>query len=368
MTYNSVLDLYFSTYWISLGVPVSLFILYYVFRKQIRKGKEYTFTERTVSIGIAFVMIMIPALVNPAYWGYGTPDGVQEIHFVNGNYIVIDYIMTMGSRYDDGYPCSRVHIIDPVTGEKKLRFTVGDDASFVGIHGDTLTVTRYNDAVLFSVKDGHQYAVYSTETLPGYFPELSTGINNLMWGDASTVMELTANNGSYWNLFLKSGMLYRSDANRAMPETPPSGKLYIYNDEIRRDDETFGSTFVSLEGEGENQHQLYITGSNDSILNRNLMFLDGIPVAVNGSDSCFVILHYQTLEKQKFILTCVSLDGKKVLWDVEQSQFNSKFSFSEYIVPQVGYNEVDNTLCFWIDKEIYCLDMNDGKLLWQTHL
>jgi hypothetical protein len=368
MTYNSFLDFYFSTYWISIGVPVSLIGLYYIFRKWIRKGKPHTFTERIVTTVIAFVMIMLPALVNPTYWGYGSPDGVEEIHFESGKFIVIDYIMTMGSRTDDGYPCSRVHIIDPKTGEKKMRFTVGDDARFVGIHGDTLTVTRYNDAVLFSAKDGHQIAVYSTETLPQYFPELSSGINSLMWGGSSTVMEMTAQNGSYWNLFLTSGMLYPSDANRALPDEPHTNHFFIENEEIRRDDENPYDAFISLEGEGENQHQLFITDRHDSILNKNLMFLDGVPVAVNEHDSCFVILHYQTLEKQKFILTCVSLDGKKVLWAVQQSQFNSKFSFSEYTVPQVGYNQEDNTLCFWIDKTVYCLDGTDGKLLWQTEL
>lgn len=369
MSYNSFLDTYFSSYWISMGIPVLLVIAWHVgLRRLFLKKKEYTFAERTISIGSMFVLIMIPGLVNPMYWGFGPPAAVREIRYTDGKYLVVDHIMTMGSEGEAGTPCSRVHVIDPKTGEKHLRFTLGEDADLAGVHGDTLVVVRYNDAVAYSVTDGHQYAVYSDETLPGLFPELSSGINNFMWGDGHQVMEITANNGKQYNLHLTNGQLYPASDGTDQALWKPTGQLYVDDRSVKRDNEHGGTTVVDLEGMNGNQYEFYLKGSNDSILNPQLTFLDARPVAVCPGDSSFIVLSYETLEHKAYLLTSVTLNGQKVNWTIHQSQYNSAYHYSDYEKPQTGYNVADNTLCFTIGTTAYCIDAASGKLLWQTSL
>lgn len=369
MSYNPFLDTYFSTYWISMGIPVFLMIAWLAgLRRVFLKNKEHTFGERMISIGVTTGLILIPGLVNPMYWGFGPPTAVREITFTDGKCLVVDHILTMGSKTDDGTPCSRVHVIDPKTGEKKLRFTLGEDADLVGVHGDTLVVARYSDAIGYSISDGHQYVTYSTETLPGLFPELSTGISNMMWGDQDRIMELTVNNGKQYNLYLTTGKLYpANDGGTDTAHYRPTGKLYIDDRVIKRDDEQWGTTVVEIDGKNGNQYEMFLQNSNDSVLNDKLAFLDAHPIAL-CPDSSIIILSYETLEHKQFLLTSVSLDGQKVNWTIHQSQYNAKYAYNDYEKPQAGYSAKDNTLCFAVGTTAYCVDAATGKLLWQTTL
>ena len=368
MSYNAILDGYFSTYWISLGVPVLLFILYFIFRHKIRKGKEGTFREQVIVWGGLFVFIMLAGLMNPMWLGFGRADGINEIRYINGDLYVVDYLMTMGSEGEAGTPCSRIHVVDPATGEKRLRFQIGENADLINVHGDTVVVQGYNDATLFSRTTGKELAHYSQETLPEYFPELSSGVNNLMWGNNNSMMEITANNGKSYDLLLDKGVLYAANPSHTYEEYMPSGQLFIDEREVKIDNERWGTRVFALDGENGNQNLLYMTGRNDSVLNDQLTFLDGRPVAINTSDSTCVILHYETLEKKSFILTCVSLDGKRVLWEIHQSEFNTTYEFNDEDKPQTAYNDQTKTFCFGIESIVYCVNVRDGKLLWQTEL
>lgn len=368
MSYNFILDSYFSTYWISWGVPALLVILYFTFRHKIRKGKESTLREQVIIWGSLFVFIMLAGYVNPAWLGFGTAEGIREIRYINGDLYVVDYLMTMGSEGEAGTPCSRIHVVDPATGEKRLRFLIGEHADLINVHGDTVAVETYNDATLFSRTTGKELAHYSQETLPEYFPELSSGVNNLMWGNNGSTMAITANNGKSYDLLLDRGVLYAANTSHTHEEYVPTGQLFIDEREVKIDNERWGTRILALDGENGNQNLLYLTGRNDSILNDELTFLDGRPVAVNTSDSTCVILHYETLEKKSFVLTCVSLDGKQVMWEIHQSAYNTDYEFDDEDKPRTGYNDQTKGFCFGIASTVYCINVRNGKLLWQTEI
>ena len=376
MSYNTILDGYFSSFAISLGIPFLLLILYYVFRSKIRKGKENSFGEVVVVFGTLFVLMMIAGLVNPIYWGFGDPEAVREIRYTKDKLLVVDHIMTMGGEGDEGTPCSRVHVIDPKTGTKQLRFTLGEEADLVALHGDTLVVVKYNEAIAYSLSDGHEYATYSQETLPALFPELACGIDNIMWGSdfrelfgqGYSVMEITANDGKLYALYLQTGRLEPAESNWASPERKPTGEMYFTDDEILIDDDSYSNAVLELDGQDGNQYQLYLEDGRDSIVNKNLTFLDAEFIGVDNRDSTCFILSYETLEHFEFVLTCVSLDGKEIRWQVHQSQFNSEYDFNDWILPHTGYSEAMNQITFWIAGDVYTLDARTGRLLWQTKL
>ncbi len=367
MSYNSFLDTYFSSWWFGLGVPLVFMLILIVFSKQIYRRKDYTFGMRTINIAVPFVFAITSALINPMYLGYGHPAAIDEIRMINGRLIVMDHILTLGTRGADPDAYMRVHVLNAENGSKIIRFPAGNGARLIGIHGDSLSVARFNDVAYFSVTNGKQYVVYNTETLPKLFPELSTGVDNFMWCDDRNIMEMSSNDGKKWDLFTATGKLITEDAKRAKSKIA-TYNIYIESREIRREEETGDKVIVQLSGKGENQNQMYVTNREDSILNENLIFLVGLPVGIDIKDSCFFILHYETLKKERFILSCVTLDGKKVVWEIKQTQFNADYTYPEVYAPHVGVDETSGKVFFSIDKEIFAVNIKDGKLLWRTKL
>ena len=143
--------------------------------------------------------------------------------------------------------------------------------------------------------------------------------------------------------------------------------MYVDESQIKRDDQRWGIAVLELKGENGNQYEEFITGANDSILNRSRTFLSGEVIAIT-TDTNVIVLSYETLEHKSFLLTCLTLDGKKVVWEMHQSQYNAEFEFSDYMKPQTGYSPTLNQLTFWIAGEVNCVDADSGKLLWKTAL
>jgi hypothetical protein len=296
---------------------------------------------------------------------------IDEIHLEKGKLFVLDYTLSAGGRNSDPMACERLHILDPVNGEKKLRFRVGDQGRFVGVHGDSVCVARYNDVGYFSVTNGNLFSVYSRETLPGLFKELSSGVDNYMWGDGRNIMEINALDGTNWNLYTKTGTIYSADKKPKTDSRPPyvpTYKLSIHEREIRIDDGPGANVYLELDGVNENQHKLFIKNEHDSILNEDLFFLDGYPFGINLKDSCFYVLHFETLKKEKFLISCISLDGKRKLWEIKQSDFVADYKFPDPIVPCVEADAENGKIYFNIGTEIFAVTMKDGKLLWRTKL
>jgi len=371
MTYNSFLDTYFSTRWFGYGVPALLVILYGVFRKQLIDNKKNKFTWHIIYLAVPFVFAITYALINPIFWGWGNPLEVDQIKFEKGKLYVLDYTLSGGGRNVGPEQCERLHILDPQTGVKQIRFRVGDQGEFVGVHGDSVCVARYNDVAYFSNSTGHLFAVYNTESLPKYYSQLSAGINNYMWGDGRNIMEISAMNGTNWNLYTATGHLVSTDTksdNEPREEYVPTNKLSIHEREVRIDNGPGANTFLELSGVNENQYKRFIVDRHDSILNPDLFFLDGMPVGLDIQDSCFFVLHYETLTKEKFMLSCISLDGKKQLWQIKQSDLNPTFKFPDSVSPSVEADEANHRLFFNVGTEVFAVNMKDGKLLWRTKL
>lgn len=369
MSYNSFLDTYFSSLWFGYGLPFALLLFLVVFWKKIYRQKEYTLWMRGINIGIPFVLIMLSALINPIYWGYGHPRAIDDIRIMNGKLIVKDFIMSYGSRYSSGDAYSRLHLLNPGTGEKNIRFPVGNYARLIGIHGDSICVSRYNDAAYFSIKSGHCFVVYNTETLPKLFPQLSSGINNFMWGDDRRIMEISAMDGTNWNLYTPTGQIVSTDKKDTdNKEYTPTNKISIHQNEIRIDNGPGANVLLKLHGENGNQHKLFVSDRHDSIINEDMFFLDGKLAGLSIKDSCFFILHFESLKKERFILSCVSLNGRTKLWELKQTAFNPTFIYPEDYSPTIYTDPETGKLFFSIDTEVFAVQLKNGNLLWRKKL
>ncbi|NVO04280.1 MAG: hypothetical protein HXX09_16425 [Bacteroidetes bacterium] len=394
MSYNGFLDAYFSSLWTLYLLPLVLFVIAILIVNMKSRRLFGRYVLKFIIIAIPILLIFLSALINPIYLGYGHPAEIKEIEFIKGNLYVLDYIKTAGSKTSSGEACYRVHIIDPITGKKKLRFRIGNKSEILGVKGDTIVFSHYNDFAFYSISTGKELAVWSKETLPKIFSELSSGIDHIMWSggkepklefyqdNTSTsksstyslsdrMMEITALDGKNWMLKpMETPSLVLSNKKNFLENYIPTKKLYVKEHDILIDNEIGGSYFVQLESDNGNQYQRVLS-RKDSVINKDLSFVGGKFVAVCEKDNCYIIEHFETTKKQRFILTCMSMDGKTKLWEIKQSEFDKT-----KIDPESNF-EVSSTfsidkekglIYFSIKREVFCAKLKDGSILWRTSL
>ena len=394
MSYNGFLDAYFSSIWTLYVLPLVLFVIAILIVNMKSRRLYGRYFLKFFIIAIPILLIFLSGLINPYFLGFGHPFDIKEIQFIKGNLYAVDYIKTMGSKTSSGEACYRVHIIDPMTGKKKLRYRIGSKTEIIGVKGDTIVFSRYDDFAFFSISSGKELAVWSKETLPKLFSELSSGVDNIMWtggneprlefcqdntstSKSSTyslsdrMMEITALDGKNWLLKpMNTPSLVLNNNKNFSNKYLPTKKLFVKDDEIQIDSETGGYHFIELKGDNGNQYQKVLT-RKDSVMNKDLSFVSGKFVAVSEKDNCFIVEHFETTKKQRFILTCVSMDGKTKLWEIRQSDFDKTKidSDSHYEVSTTfSIDKEKGLIYFSVKGEVFCAKLKDGSILWRTSL
>jgi outer membrane protein assembly factor BamB len=373
MNYNSFLDAWFGNGWFSYGIPFLVYIVTIVIVLSRSKGKE----KKKKSIGrkmltvcyylIPFLILALNGEINPLLLGYGKPVMIKEIRYQDGKLVVLDYIRTSGGKTSSGQKCYRIHILDSETGEKKRRFKVGTGARLFKVHSDMVAISNYDNVSYYSVTTGKREKLYSKKTLPKLFPELSSGVDNLNTNADTETMEINTLDGNKWTLFTYTNKLIkgRPEVSREQAYVP-TNKFRIDGDRIKLDDTESGTTFIRINTD-ESDHKYWIYNGEDLITYKDQFFLDGVPVSVNAIDSSFVILHYETVKKEKFILSCFTLNGSQKLWEIKQSQLNPTSKLKGEKVHLVT-NGKGGKLFFTIAKEVFAISAKDGKVIWRQKL
>lgn len=379
MTYNYILDTWFSFRLLSLGVPFFLIIALVVFGTITSKNKKWRFLIYHLWYLIAIFMLLLftGAILNPIYLGYGSPVGIKDVFFSNGKLYVVDYINTAGSRGLLGTAYDRIHVLDPETGNKKVRLNIGAAADIKGIYGDRVAVEYYtmNGHYLcyYSVNDGSMLVKYSIKTLPKLFPELSSGVDDFSLDKDH--IKITSFDGNEWNLDFATEILAPAKEKPANnDEVLATHKLFILNDGIFIDDlssfEGYDSYIIKIGGKDRDRNiqKKYILNGSGELLNQDLVFLGGCLVAGNIKDSTFVLLHFETLKYEKFIFTCMSFDGRKKIWELKQSDIIPNSTLGKYHKIFVDYNEESGKMFFNARNEIFAVSLENGKVLWRQKL
>ena len=393
MTYSDFLDTWFGSGWLSYGIPILLFSLYFIYsvRRYIKwadsgnqindalritqnRKKRNSLLGIAVVVAIAMMVITIYSF-NDNNWGYGRPAGIADVQYANGKVYVMDFLKYGGSASKFGYYVPqkyyRLHLVDAETGDKKIRFRIGTDLALLSIHGDSARISRDSEISYYSGSDGRRIITYSKETLPSLFPQFSAGIDRFTWylNHDGDLMQAVTPDGAKWILNTATGIVSRFDA-KAPVESIPVTKFYLDDQCIRvgGKSDSAGSVYLCIKGHDEPQGHIY--DSRDSIMLKDVAFIYGRPVAIDLKDNSFVVLHYQTTKKEQIILTCISLDGRKIIWELKQSDLNPGFMLrsTHHDVVSISYGEDQGKMFFNIDCEIFALDMKEGKVLWRRAL
>jgi outer membrane protein assembly factor BamB len=373
MNYNSFLDAWFGNGWFSYGIPFLIYLITIVIVLSRSKGKE----KKKKSIGrkiltvcyylIPFLILALNGEINPLLLGYGKPVMIKEIRYQDGKLVVLDYIRTSGGKTSSGQKCYRIHILDSETGEKKRRFKVGTGARLFKVHSDLVAISNYENVSYYSVTTGKREKVFSKKTLPKLFPELSSGVDNFNPNSDTETIEINTLDGNKWTLFTYTNKLIkgRPEVSREQAYVP-TNEFYIDDGRIKLDDEESGTSLVRMDTD-DSDHKYYVYDDEDSVMYKDHFFLDAYLVSVSNADSSFVILHYETVKKERFILSCFKLNGSRKLWEIKQSQLNPTSKLKGEKVHLVTDGK-GGKLFFTISKEVFAISAKDGKVVWRQKL
>ena len=169
---------------------------------------------------VPFLWIMTMGSVNPVVLGYGRPTEIVSMKSVGGQLFVKDFIKSSGSKATFGSPYYRLHMIDPLTGKKKIRFLLGGSGSIMAVNGDSLIVEYSNAIICFSATTGKIIREWTKQTLPGSFPQLKSGIHDMEIDKERFEIRLTSLDGNKWKLNFITSSIVPDDAAHKTEELP----------------------------------------------------------------------------------------------------------------------------------------------------
>ena len=368
MSYNSILDAFFTYWYINLGLLAVFIIISLFYRQKILKSYISKRWFSAFFIVIAFIWLMTFILLNAMYLGYGHPDGVDGIVTSEGKIYVVDYILGGGSKVSGPGKYSRIHILDSKTGNKILRFTTGEHGALYGVKGDSLIFYGEDLVKIFSAEKGKLIANLNRKTLPKIFPELSSGIDNVMVSYADKILELTTLDGNHYNLSLQTATLSSNKQNKPKEEYSSTNKMYIQNEnEIKIDDQRGGRVLMQMQSTDGNQEVRCLKNRNGSPVN-DMKFIMGEFIAVSERQKCFVVMSFETTKKTGFILTGISLDGQNKLWELNQSTLRPEDEKKYPLPTSWTLDKNSDALYFAMKDEVMALEILTGNILWRQKL
>lgn len=363
MNYSPPLDAFFSSPYLSFGTIFGLVILGFIFRKPLFINRKNKTALGFLYFGVFLAGIFTILIFNPMYFGYGKPIGMKQA-LVNGNSVfILDYRLMAGGEGDDPTPFYRVHVVDVKSGEKKRRFLVGDNAEILFVNGNEIVVRKVNEPYFYNAETGKLNCSWTAETLPALYPELKTGVDQLQL--SGSTFTVTSKDGRQWMLNMMDHTITSAENLAAAWKS-----ISIDPQEFFAKDDGFykmkpdgmDQEFISLSGNDGNDKRKQLRNASDSLLNKDLYFVEGIPLAASEKAGALVILHYTTTDKMNFILTAFSLDGKKQLWEFEQKNIHPNTTDSPTETCW-AYDKNSGLLIFCMEDEVMAVNIGDGKIM-----
>lgn len=369
MDYFAPLDVLFSSGWLSFGVLFGLAALGLLFRKPLfynRKNKGWLgFLYAALFMGGLFTILIF----NPTYFGYGKSIGMKQAMIEGNGLYILDYRLQAGGEGDDPTPYYRVHVVDLKSGEKKKRFLIGPSADILFVNGKEIVVEEYGKPHFYNAETGKLISAWSEETLPELYPELKPGVAQMQRYDEW--VKVTSKDGQQWVLNMRD---HKITSQENLPSSWQNTKGNSHPLEATEDGflrETDGqkdyASSISLEGKTYDDRRKQLRNSSDSLLNKELFFVEGRPVAVSEKDNVLIILHYETTDKMNFIITGVSLDAKKKIWELRQTTLHPNGDDTPTETCWTS-DIASGILIFCAEDEVITIRMKDGEIFWEKTL
>lgn len=367
MTYNSILDTWFGTPLLSYLLPLLIVLLTAIYIAiQKKKGKKYSILFQVAIYAIPIIMFLMAAVINPLFIGYGRPVAIIDVKHGGSKVYVCDYILTTGSKTSSGQKCYRLHVLNSTSGEKLVRFPIGDIPNLIFAQGDSVSVYHSSDITIYSSITGKKLVEYSKETLPNLFPELKSGIDYFSVSDYNGIITFQTLDGKKWILNIITHSL--KPASDLKNESHHLTNAYFINHEnILIDSKAGGEYYIELKNKDENERQKYIFHKK-KLWFSDTYFIDGQPIYVSEHNNSFIIKHYENINQDNFYLTAISLDKEQKLWEIKGIDLNPTFEHKKNQYTFISTEKNSNALVLNIGNEVFALSIIDGSIIWRVAL
>ncbi len=381
MNYSPILDTWFSSGWLSYGVPALIFIIIAFIRlRQVRKKKtskkekepeakkkkERPILKYFLAIIAIVGLMMLNGDFNQSWLGYGKSKHIVNVQYIDGKICVTDYLKSAGGKSSNGVKYYRMHIVDPLTGKKQIRFIIGSGAKLLNITDNKAYVSHYGDLWCYDINTGKRIAKYNPKNLPKMYADFAQGVDNMYVDEKSLFITVSCKDGITRYLYPQTNIITGIKPNQN--KYVATNQLRIDGSEIKLDDSSYGSNFLDIETKNSDGKRARIYDAKDKMVYKYLSFLNGKPVVINSIDSSFVVLHYENTSNEQFILTCLKLDGSKKLWEIKQTSLNPDYKLKSYKEQASIADDKNGRMFFGIGGELFCVDLKDGKVVWKVQL
>ncbi|MBN1409262.1 MAG: hypothetical protein JW969_00360 [Spirochaetales bacterium] len=350
-----ILDSIFSSGWLVffcilflIGFAVVPFTI-----KPFRK-KPLNTVLRISFLFISFSIFVLGSL-NSCIWGYKFVNKVSDMRMSDNFLCIIDQPTGM----EDDIEGMRLHVLDPDTGKRFYRHVMEMYSVIYGLDGDRLLSGVGSDRFfVFELGKGRIVTCLNPETLPEMFPEeLGMGIAVMSIDPSIPVITATSKVG--YTYYVKPFSL---EITTEKPEYHVKGIVwYSISTHIYRGENYFIKVIDSDSSGYLKQMMNVKTGTKTKFT-----YLVPKIVAVFDAASAFLVLHYETTDKIRFILTCLDFD-MKVKWRITQRELNAIDAFTE--------KPTFNTCITWKDQCIFnaggflfSVNQRTGNIKWESRL
>ncbi|TND00503.1 MAG: hypothetical protein FD123_4364 [Bacteroidetes bacterium] len=368
MTYNPFFDTFFSSFWYTLGLMALLAVTGFIFRGPLFVNRKYKGWLGAFYFALTMLLLFLPLFINPNAWGFGPAIDIENIKADDRSAAVFDYILEAGGEGDDPTPMYRVHMIDLKTGEKKFRKLLGPSFELVALTKDAVVAERGNmELVFIDRNDGHELARMNRETLPGLYTELAPGIDQVNIDRYDMTMHVSVITGKHFTISMNDRSISPMTENARSIKDTAGPNLKAEDGSIRERKKYGEPVLLKLEGQSWNDKVKKLKSPDDSIINMQLEFLDGKFAGVNEKLQVAFILHYETTKNLHFLLSAVSLDGKKVLWQIKQKDLTVEEREIPALVCTAMAESLDGLLLS-ANGTVMLIDAATGKVSWVNSL
>jgi len=322
-------------------------------------------TQITVSVlAFAAMMYLLMSDHGYAYTFVNALTNGKELCLVEKHY--------QGDGDGGSYEEYRLYVLDFETGKRKVRMNV-ETSDMLCVTENSVFFYEYSGtvwgAVEYSLEDGSELKKLNPEEGFEKFPEFKSGIMDMNRQSGNDRFK----NEAWLTITSKDGHFYCYNllTEELLPQQYPSSqsaagfKMDEY--ELRYKDPADGKewyfAFENATGEIE---RLFFRNKNYDTQNFEGDFLEPEFVAYNAQHRCFVIRHYETLEKKTALFSAVSFDLKP-LWRTDQRKMAVTDRIEEDPEAGLAFAYMDK-LILSFGGTVVCMNIADGNVIWKTTL
>ncbi len=314
----------------------------------------------TVFLWITLIFAVFPIAcaffvfdLNPRHGGYGYAVDNFEVVAQEDNILWgIDYRTTPGggATGGGGVAIYRVQGLNLDSGTKLFRKLIPYEFKALGDKNHLVWVSTGKEVLGMDLMSGETRITINEQNLMEKFPELAKGVYEYKYNTNTSLVDVVSKDGTSISIDPVANIKIDHAATSLTKSEHDAGNL----DTLRRK--------ITFKGDIRQK----LTDANGHILNEDLTFLKGEFLLFDKASERALVMSYETLDKKKFVLRYLSLDGK-LLWEAKQHDLKVGDFFNSEPRFEKAFLYKDKVIMAFYGF-VFSLNVSNGHLNWLTRM